>query len=331
MNVFLGVDGGGSKTEFLLIDAAGGVLATSRAGSAYYLETGIDALQALLCDGIRTTLARASLTLKDITFACIGVPAYGENSALTGRLDAIVSPLLPESRYRCVNDMVCGWAGALGGGDGINVVAGTGSIGYGEFAGRQARAGGWGELFSDEGSAYWVAREVLSAFSRMSDGRLARSALYERVRSHFGVSQDLDVCAAIYGPPALPRSAFAALSPLAANAARDGDPVARRIFTAAADELIAIVEAVRAGLAVPDACNLPVSYSGGLFSLHDVLVPAFEKALQSLDPRYVLVTPRLRPSAGAALYAAMLAQVPLSADALDKLSRTHGAVAQESA
>ncbi len=37
--------------------------------------------------------------------------------------------------------------------DGINLVAGTGSIAYGEFAGRAARAGGWGELFSDEASA----------------------------------------------------------------------------------------------------------------------------------------------------------------------------------
>ena len=74
-------------------------------------------------------------------------------------------------RYRCGNDAVCGWAGALAGEDGINIVAGTGSIGYGEFEGRAARAGGWGELFSDEGSAHWIAREALSLFSRMSDGR----------------------------------------------------------------------------------------------------------------------------------------------------------------
>ena len=74
--------------------------------------------------------------------------------------------------------MVCGWAGALAGEDGINIVAGTGSIAYGEYRGRSARAGGWGELFSDEGSAYWLAREGLRLFSRMSDGRAPRGALY---------------------------------------------------------------------------------------------------------------------------------------------------------
>ena len=106
---------------------------------------------------------------------------------------------LPHRRYSCGNDMVCGWAGALAGADGINIVSGTGSIAYGEFAGRNARAGGWGELFSDEGSSYWLAREGLRLFSRMSDGRSPRGSLYEYVRRHFSLASDLDLCAAIYG------------------------------------------------------------------------------------------------------------------------------------
>ena len=73
-------------------------------------------------------------------------------------LDAMPAALLGHRRYRCGNDMVCAWAGSLGGEDGINIVAGTGSIGYGERAGASARAGGWGEVFGDEGSAYWIAR-----------------------------------------------------------------------------------------------------------------------------------------------------------------------------
>ena len=53
------------------------------------------------------------------------------------------------------------------------------------MAAGRARAGGWGELFSDEGSGYWVAREGLQLFSRMSDGRAPRGQLYERFREHF--------------------------------------------------------------------------------------------------------------------------------------------------
>ena len=47
MKTFLGVDGGGTKTDFLLIGGTGRVLASHRGGSAYYLETGFDALQTI--------------------------------------------------------------------------------------------------------------------------------------------------------------------------------------------------------------------------------------------------------------------------------------------
>ena len=73
--------------------------------------------------------------------------------------------------------MICSWAGSLACEDGISVIAGTGSMAYGEYEGRSARAGGWGELIGDEGSAYWIAREGMNLFSRMSDGRAPRGPL----------------------------------------------------------------------------------------------------------------------------------------------------------
>jgi N-acetylglucosamine kinase-like BadF-type ATPase len=330
LKTFLGVDGGGTKTEFLLVDETGRVLATHRAGSAYYLEIGIDALETLLEDGIRAVLTQASLSTADLTFTCIGLPAHGEDSALIDRLDAIASAVLPVERYRCVNDMVCGWAGALGCRDGINIVAGTGSIAYGEFAGRSARSGGWGELFSDEGSAYWVAREALTLFSHMSDGRAHRGALYDLVREHFRVSADLDVCAAVYGPPPMTRSQLAALAPVATRACRAGDLAAQQLFDTAAQELAAIVHAVRGQLAVPLLTPLPVSYSGGMFQPGSVLTPLLEAILRQSEWRYEFAAPQLSPDAGAALYAAKLAGAPLPLQAVAQLSSTHGAVLEES-
>ncbi len=178
MKTYLGVDGGGSKTRFLLIDETGKVLASHTEGPAYYLEIGLDALRSMLARGIEQTLQNGNVTPSALTFAFFGLPAYGEDRTIEPMLDAAPSPVLLPGRYRCGNDMVCGWAGALAGADGINIVAGTGSIAYGEYEGRSARAGGWGELFSDEGSAYWLAREGLTLFSRMSDGRSPRGPLY---------------------------------------------------------------------------------------------------------------------------------------------------------
>jgi N-acetylglucosamine kinase-like BadF-type ATPase len=319
VRAYLGIDGGGTKTDFLLIDERGRVLATHHGGSAYYVETGFDTLQATMAAGIRATLQQAGLAATDLEFTLVGLPAYGENRAHLPRLDGIVADVLPEGRYRCDNDMVCGWAGALAGRDGINIVAGTGSIAYGEFETRRARAGGWGEIFSDEGSAHWIAREALTLFSRMSDGRSPRTALYEIIREHFKLGNDLDLCAAVYGPPTLTRSGLAALAPLVARAAREGDAGARQLFAKAAQELAEIVHACRDQLRAPSRLPLPVSYSGGMFRLEDLLRPLLANALGGGDRSYEFVAPRLAPAAGAALYAAKLAGTPLCAESISEL------------
>jgi N-acetylglucosamine kinase-like BadF-type ATPase len=276
----------------------------------------------MLVAGIQATLHQASMPPSALEFSFIGLPAYGEDSALLSRLDRIAANVLAVERHRCGNDMVCGWAGALAGRDGISIVAGTGSIAYGEFETRQARAGGWGELFSDEGSAHWIARAGLGLFSRMSDGRAPRGALYSLIRERFGLHSDLDLCGAVYGPPALSRSEIAALAPLVAQAALAGDAGSRRLFELAAQELAAIVHAVRDQLGVPFGLPLPVSYSGGMFRLDGLLQPMLVAALDSGDRCYEFVLPRLPPAAGAALYAAKLAGAALAPQGVAELARS---------
>lgn len=319
MKSFLGVDGGGSKTRFLLIDDGGKVLASHGEGGAYYHEIGLEALDALLSRGIGAVLAAAGLAPGDVAFAFLGLPAYGEDRALVPRLDTAPAAALAHRRYRCGNDMVCGWAGALAGADGINIVAGTGSIAYGEYAGRSARAGGWGELFGDEGSAYWLAREGLRLFAHMSDGRTPRGPLYERVRRHFALRDDLDLCAAIYGKSAAQRSRLAQLARLVADAADAGDQAARQLFAQAANELADAIEAVRAQLQVPAEAPLPVSYSGGLFRLRELLLEPLEAALVKRSSGYRFLAARLPPEAGAALQAAKLSGAPLAASSIATL------------
>jgi N-acetylglucosamine kinase-like BadF-type ATPase len=324
VSTYLGIDGGGSKTAFLLIDDGGRVLGSHTEGPAYYLEIGWDALRAMLARGIEATLAQAALAPAALNFAFLGLPSYGEDSRLIGALDSAASPLLQSARYRCGSDAVCGWAGALAGEDGINVIAGTGSMTYGEYQGRAARAGGWGELFSDEGSAYWIARQGLNLFSRMSDGRIERGPLHEILRRHFALQSDLDLCAAIYDQAQVQRSNLAALAPLVAEAARRGDVHASALFTDAAGELALLVDAVHRQLAVPPQATLTVSYSGGLFQQRELLLAPLQARLAATVDRYRLVAPRLPPAAGAALYAAKRSGTPLSASAIGALEAHYG-------
>ena len=323
--MFLGVDGGGTKTAFALIDRQGQVLARHEESSAYYLEVGMDGAAAVLARGCAQLFAAAGVTADDVAFAFFGLPAYGEDRVVQPQLDALPRAVLGHGRYLCGNDMVCSWAGSLACADGISVIAGTGSMAYGRIDGREARAGGWGELFSDEGSAYWIARAGLALFSRMSDGRAPRGPLHALMRTRLALRDDLDLCQVVYGELKGERSKVAALSQLVSEAAAHGDLQAAEILDSAALEVAALVHAVRGQLDVDPGAEVAVSYSGGLFGVDGPLRAPFARAL-ALTPAasdaggYRLVAPRLPPVLGAALFAALNAGAPLDATALQRLA-----------
>ncbi|MBV7536720.1 N-acetylglucosamine kinase [Duganella sp. sic0402] len=318
--MFLGVDGGGTKTAFALIDSDGTVLARHQESSAYYLEVGMAGVAAMLTRGCDALFSIAGVTAADIRFAFFGLPAYGEDRVVQPQLDALPRAVLGHDRYACDNDMVCSWAGSLACADGISVIAGTGSMAYGEFSGRRARAGGWGELFSDEGSAHWIARAGLALFSRMSDGRAPRGPFHPLVRERLALQEDLDLCQVVYGELNGDRSRIAALSRLVSEAASQGDRQAEAIIDAAAAELVALVDAVRSTLGVAAGHGVPVSYSGGLFGADGPLHAPFARALAARGDSYRLTRPSLAPVLGAALYAARSVGAPLSATALERLT-----------
>ena len=322
--MYLGVDGGGTKTAFVLVDAAGNILATHQEGGSYYIQTGMDAVRRALASGVRATLAKAELSTADIQFAFFGLPAHGEDGAQTEILDQLPSDLFQRPVYLCGNDMVCGWAGSLACGDGISVVAGTGSISYGEYAGRSARCGGWGELFSDEGSAYWIARAGLKLFSRMSDGREPKGPLYDIFRERMNLREDIDLTSTIYSQWRGERDLIAGLSKLVHEAAVAADVQARAVFERAGHELAAMVHATRQSLQIPAGVGVPVSYSGGVFNTGAIVLEPFAAALNAAAADYTLQTPRFSPAIGAALYAARASGSPLNAEALRRLQAQAG-------
>jgi N-acetylglucosamine kinase-like BadF-type ATPase len=323
--LFLGVDGGGTKTDFVLVDGDGNLVASHEGAASYHLEIGIDGLRRVLADGLDALFGGAGIDGSAIAHAFFGLPAYGEDSAAQPLLDALPAPLFGHHRYRCGNDMVCAWAGSLGGEDGINIVAGTGSIGYGERRGKAARAGGWGEVFSDEGSAYWIAVQGLNLFSRMSDGRLPKGPLHAVFREALGLAADLDLCAKVMN--AHDRGSIAAMSQLVARAAQHGDASALRIFDDAARELAAIAEVVRQTLQFEPSEPVPISYSGGVFNAGELILSPFRRHLEARSRIYRLQAPMFTPSVGAAIYAARLVAQPLSAAATQHLRQSASAAA----
>ncbi len=302
-DLFLGVDGGGTKTAFVVVDESAAVIAEYTGGSSYHPQIGLNGLEDLLREGIE----RVCPDPARLRNAFFGLPAFGEDSRIDPVLAALPAKFLGHGRYSCGNDMVCGWAGSLGGEDGINIVAGTGSIAYGERGGRSARAGGWGELFSDEGSAYWIAIEGLRAYAKKVDGRIGRGPLVTVLKDHFALDSELDLCGRI-NAPGTNRDTIAALCPLVSQAASAGDPAASEIFARAGVELAAIVHAVGQQLGGDALAATRVSYSGGVFQAGSLVLEPLASRLATFEQGYELVEPLADGRLGAALYAIRTAQ-----------------------
>ncbi len=318
--MFLGVDGGGTKTAFCLVDPGGRIVAEARTASVYYLSDGLQIVEPLLGQGIDEVCRAGGISVPDITYAFFGLPAYGEISADLPVLDALPAKILGTANYRCGNDMICGWAGSLGAVDGINVVAGTGSIAYGEHEGRRWRGGGWSELFGDEGSGYWVAIQGLNAFSRMVDGRLPAGPLVDQMRQTLGLAADFDVIDVVVNQWHGDRGKIADLSKVVVRAADAGDTVATGVLRDAGRELALLVDVGRRALEFDASRRVPVSYSGGMFGSAHVLTSFRD----SLSLEYDLRQPLLEPHVGAALYAARLHGHPLRAEQIHSTASPSG-------
>jgi N-acetylglucosamine kinase-like BadF-type ATPase len=164
-----------------------------------------------------------------------------------------------------VDDTEAALAGAFGAGPGVIVIAGTGSNALGQSSdGRTARAGGYGYLVGDEGSAYWFASQAMRAALRSRDGSGPKSeALELAVTAEYGLDFDA-IVRLIYRDPAdrqlLTRLARAVM-------ALDDDPVMTGILDVGCDYLVALANVLRKQLSVGRRGDeLPVAMHGGVFS-----------------------------------------------------------------
>ncbi|GAA3635026.1 BadF/BadG/BcrA/BcrD ATPase family protein [Kineosporia mesophila] len=317
--LFLGIDGGGTKTALCLADEEGTVLAGSRIGSVY--SVGPDRLThmaTVLHEGVTDICRSAGLSPQEITFAFLGLPGFGEDKADVPIIEGLPRSVLGHDRYRCDNDTVCGWAGSLAGADGINVISGTGSITYGRRGGQGVRVGGWGEVFGDEGSGYWLGVHALRIFSQMSDGRAEPGPLLPILREHLGLDDDLDLVGLVINEWNADRTRIASLSRPLVEAARAGDQSARALIAEAGTELARLVRTTARRLGFDAGEPFPVSHSGGVLGVPEVY-EAFARELEPVGCE--LKTPILSPVLGAVLHAAQLAGHPMTPAALESLRR----------
>lgn len=301
---YLGVDGGGTKTAFEVIDGTGKILSLVKTETCNYIQIGKERFGEVIARGAAAACAQAGVRPEDLAHACVGIPSFGEISRDTPELEHIVRGFFPAGRVECVNDVVVAWAGSLGCRPGINLLAGTGSMGYGRSAaGREARAGGWGYFCGDEGSAYWLGKKFVEYFGKEADGRLPKGAIYSIARESFEFDADFDFIQIVYENLGLRRNEIAKLQLLLCRAAEQGDPCAVESYRQAAEELGLILGTLIGELRFEPGETILVSYSGGVFKAGELIMRPLREWMQSRGKKISFAAPKLSPVAGAALYA----------------------------
>jgi N-acetylglucosamine kinase-like BadF-type ATPase len=246
----LGVDAGGSATRAVLI-ADGQVLNRFDEPPLNVLLQA-DAFERLVALITASGAAAAGLGLAGLRGPEHAADMAARLAAATG-VHVVV-----------VDDTEAALVGAFGAGPGVIVIAGTGSNALGQSGdGKTARAGGYGFLVGDEGSAYWFASQAVRAALRSHDGSGRKSAALEAaVTDEYALDFDA-IVRLIYRDPAdrrlLTRLARAVM-------ALDDDPVMTGILDAGCDYLIALADVLRRQLATGERTDeLPVAMHGGVF------------------------------------------------------------------
>jgi N-acetylglucosamine kinase-like BadF-type ATPase len=298
MRLFLGVDGGQSGTTALIGDETGRVLGEGEAGPCNHAAAGEG--RARLEDAVRGSLQRAcaaaGLDAASVEFeaACFGMSGGPEDK------EEIVAGMLHTARLLMTNDAAVALTGATAGGQGIIVIGGTGSIALGrDSGGRLVRAGGWGYIYGDEGSAFDIARQALRAALRMEEGWGPDTTLRRALLEATGVPALNDVLHLFYTPE-WPRWRVARLARAVDQAALESDAVAQRILSQSAQELAILAAAVRSQLWKTGE-PVDIAYVGGVFESRTVLERF--RMLVELEDGARCIAPRYGPAEGALIEA----------------------------
>jgi N-acetylglucosamine kinase-like BadF-type ATPase len=294
----VGVDGGGTKTEAVIMDSNLRVIGEGRSGASNPLRVGVTNAAAAVREAIDKACAIAKVRRTDLIAAEIGLAGARRKELRERMHDALAS--LGIRDVEVVTDADIALYGATDGAPGLVVIAGTGSICCGINArGKKTFAGGWGPIAGDEGGGAWIARTALRAVAFASDGRGPKTALTQAACAYFHASTADDLTTAIYAPT-ITNERIAGFARDVIECARDKDVVALEIIKAAGRELGVAAVAVIRNLQM-ERERFQIAYVGGIFRASgEMILEPLRNEVKKVASRAYFELPQFSPAVAAA-------------------------------
>ncbi len=315
----LGMDGGQTATTAAVCEANGELLGVGRAGPANHVwePGGAQRARRAVRRSTAAALEAAGMPRRTIFDAAfLGITGTKED----GRTERAIRSCVRAKRMRIANDKVNALASVTAGRPGVVVIAGTGTIAYGENSrGRCATASGWGFLLGDEGAGFWIAREAIAAACRAYDGRGEETALSPMLLAEAGVSDLWDLHYLIYSER-ISRSDIANLARVVPTAAAEGDQAARRILREAGGELGLAAGTIARRLAMHRG-RTKVGTVGGVFGGSAEVRRSFRREVRTHVPQAQFQQARFAPVIGSVVLALKMSGARLTRTVLANLEK----------
>ncbi len=280
MKYVLGFDGGGTKTECVLMDETGAILARSRSRASNAVNVGAKASAEALAEAGVEALRSAAKSSSDIAYILAGISGAGE-SAVQAEIKILLQPSFPDASIVITSDLPLTLA-ATGEIPSVVVIAGTGSAVLGRTAPlKLARAGGFGPIIGDPGSANDIGRRTVArCFQKFLNHE--KFPLTDEILHTFDCTWPQFVDLAREQPTVT----FPKIFPIVAKAAESGDASACSILITAASDLLRQVLEVLDQLQLQNT-SFFLAKTGGVFEGSAFLNEQFDLLLGKMvhNPR----------------------------------------------
>lgn len=306
LQLFLGVDGGGTKTHAVLIDEFGRIAGEGFSGASNPLRVGIERAVGNIFKATENACDAAGRSRADIVAIECGLAGVRRED-LRRSVRQRISENYRIKTVEVVTDAEIALYGVNSGKAALVVIAGTGSICLGrDDKGETAIAGGWGPLAGDEGGGAGLARRALQAVAKAVDGRGNPTILSRYATEYFRTSTPEDVMVAIYTPQT-DNAKIAGFARFVVKAAKEKDKIALEILREGGAELGIAAVAVIKKLKLQKKI-LPVGFVGSIFRAGNLITDSLIETVQRTAPHAFLIEPKLSPAQAAAKMAVGLIQ-----------------------
>lgn len=297
-NLYLGIDGGGTKTYAVLIDENKEKVGEGFSGASNPLRVGIETAVSNIVKAVTSACDQADRSRGDIVSAYLGLAGVRRRD-LRERVREGIARQMRLKNIEVVTDAEIALYGATLGKEGLVIIAGTGSVCIGQDKnGNKHSAGGWGPLAGDEGGGAGIARRALQAIAKASDGRGKPTALVDVAIDYFRAAGPEDLVVAIYAPQ-IDNAKIAGFAKYVVEAAKQGDCVAKEVLAEAGRELGIAANAVIENLKLQKK-EFRIGYVGGVFKAGDLLTKPLMETVHRIAPKANLTPPHLSPGIAAA-------------------------------